>query len=52
MESFSDNISDVFVFVKVVELKSFSKAARFFGSTTSTVSKQMRRLEETLGASC
>ena len=50
MESFSDNISDVFVFVKVVELKSFSKAARFFGSTTSTVSKQMRRLEETLGA--
>ncbi|WLH68707.1 LysR family transcriptional regulator [Pseudomonas sp. FP2309] len=50
MENFSDNISDVFVFVKVVELKSFSKAARFFGSTKSTVSKQMRRLEETLGA--
>jgi DNA-binding transcriptional LysR family regulator len=50
MEALSDNLADIFVFVKVVELKSFSQAARATGSTKSTVSKQVRRLEETLGA--
>lgn len=50
METLSDNMSDIFVFVKVVELKSFSEAARLGGSTKSTVSKQVRRLEEALGA--
>lgn len=50
MTSLSENMSDIFVFVKVVELKSFSEAARVSGSTKSTVSKQVRRLEETLGA--
>ena len=50
MESLSDNLADIFVFVKVVEMKSFSEAARVSGSTKSTVSKQVRRLEETLGA--
>ncbi|WP_426102802.1 LysR family transcriptional regulator [Massilia sp. TSP1-1-2] len=50
MESLSDNLADLFVFVKVVELKSFSEAARASGSTKSTVSKQVRRLEDTLGA--
>lgn len=46
----AENLSDVFVFVKVVELKSFSAAALASGSTKSTVSKQVRRLEEALGA--
>ncbi|MEB0140732.1 MULTISPECIES: LysR family transcriptional regulator [unclassified Undibacterium] len=50
MEILSENVSDIFIFVKVVELKSFSEAARVSGSTKSTVSKQVRRLEETLGA--
>lgn len=50
MQGLSDNLADVFVFVKVVELKSFSAAARASGSTKSTVSKQVRRLEQALGA--
>lgn len=50
METLAENLSDIFVFVKVVEMKSFSKAARAAGSTKSTVSKQVRRLEDTLGA--
>jgi DNA-binding transcriptional LysR family regulator len=50
MQGLADNLSDVFVFVKVVELKSFSAAARASGSTKSTVSKQVRRLEQALGA--
>lgn len=50
MESLSEHLPDLFVFVKVVELKSFSEAARVSGSTKSTVSKQVRRLEEALGA--
>lgn len=49
MDRVIDNLSDLFVFVKVVELKSFSAAARATGSTKSTVSKQVRRLEEALG---
>jgi DNA-binding transcriptional LysR family regulator len=50
MEALSANLADLFVFVNVVELKSFSEAARVSGSTKSTVSKQVRRLEQTLGA--
>ncbi len=50
MDSLSDSFGDIFVFVKVVELKSFSAAALASGSTKSTVSKQVRRLEQTLGA--
>lgn len=50
MQELADNLSDVFVFVQVVDLKSFSAAARASGSTKSTVSKQVRRLEEALGA--
>lgn len=50
MNSLSEHMSDLFVFVKVVELKSFSEAARVTGSTKSTVSKQVRRLEDALGA--
>lgn len=50
MPSLSEHLPDLYVFVKVVELKSFSEAARVSGSTKSTVSKQVRRLEEALGA--
>jgi DNA-binding transcriptional LysR family regulator len=50
MESLADHLPELLVFVKVVELKSFSEAARATGSTKSTVSKQVRRLEEALGA--
>jgi DNA-binding transcriptional LysR family regulator len=50
MDRLADNLSDLFVLVKVVELKSFSKAAQATGATKSTVSKQVRRLEEALGA--
>jgi DNA-binding transcriptional LysR family regulator len=50
MKNLPENFSDIFVFVKVVELKSFSEAARASGSTKSAVSKQVRRLEEALGA--
>lgn len=50
MESLAEHLPELLVFVKVVELKSFSEAARASGSTKSTVSKQVRRLEEALGA--
>jgi DNA-binding transcriptional LysR family regulator len=50
MKLLAENLSDLLVFVKVVELKSFSEAARASGSTKSTVSKQVRRLEDALGA--
>lgn len=50
MQGLSDNLPDLFVFIKVVDLKSFSAAARACGSTKSTVSKQVRRLEDALGA--
>lgn len=42
-------LEELFVFVKVIDLKSFSAAATALGSTKSTVSKQVRRLEEVLG---
>lgn len=50
MLELEENLADVFVFVKVVESKSFSEAARLSGSTKSTVSKRIRRLEGALGA--
>lgn len=50
MLALEENLADVFVFVNVVESKSFSEAARLTGSTKSTVSKRIRRLEEALGA--
>jgi DNA-binding transcriptional LysR family regulator len=49
MEPLSKGLEELFVFVKVVDLKSFSEAAVALGSTKSTVSKQVRRLEELLG---
>jgi DNA-binding transcriptional LysR family regulator len=49
MEPLSKSLEELFVFVKVVDLKSFSDAAAALGSTKSTVSKQVRRLEEVLG---
>ena len=49
MEPLSKSLEELFVFVKVVDLKSFSAAAAALGSTKSTVSKQVRRLEEVLG---
>jgi DNA-binding transcriptional LysR family regulator len=49
MEPLSRCLEELFVFVKVVDLKSFSGAAQALRSTKSTVSKQVRRLEETLG---
>lgn len=50
MLELAENLADVFVFVKVVETGSFSEAARVTGSTKSTVSKRIRRLEQTLSA--
>ena len=49
MDDLIDNLGDLFVYVKVVDLKSFSAAARALGSTKSAVSKQVRRLENALG---
>lgn len=48
-EALHTSLDELFVFVKVTELKSFSAAAVALGSTKSTVSKQVRRLEEVLG---
>lgn len=49
MNRLMDHLNDLFVFVQVVELKSFSEVARVSGSTKSAVSKQIKRLEEALG---
>lgn len=43
-------ISQLEVFVKVVESGSFSEAARYFDITPSAVSRQVSQLEEELGA--
>lgn len=48
-EPLSRCLEELFVFVKVVDLTSFSAAAAALGSTKSTVSKQVRRLEDALG---
>ena len=50
MDSVPDYLNDLLVFVQVVDLKSFSGAARATGSTKSAVSKQVKRLEDALGA--
>lgn len=44
-----DDIGHMAVFVRVVESRSFSEAARSLGTTTSPVSKRVARLEERLG---
>jgi len=49
MEHIIDNLSDLFVFVRVVETKSFSATAQQSGTTKSAVSKQVTRLEKALG---
>lgn len=43
-------IVDLTLFARVVELRSFSAAARAAGTTTSAASKRLARLEERLGA--
>ncbi len=45
-----DNVSEMEVFVRVVQAKSFSEAARSLGLSPSAVSKQIGRLEDRLGA--
>ncbi len=45
-----NNLSEMAIFAKVVEAKSFSAAARGLGLTKSAVSKQITRLEHSLGA--
>jgi DNA-binding transcriptional LysR family regulator len=42
--------SDLAIFARVVELRSFSAAARATGTTTGAASKRVARLEERLGA--
>jgi DNA-binding transcriptional LysR family regulator len=49
MDRLINHLSDLLVFVRVVELKSFSETARVTGLTKSAVSKQIKRLEEALG---
>ena len=44
-----DDLTSLAAFVQVVELRSFTAAARASGTTTSSVSKRVARLEERLG---
>jgi len=44
-----DHLSDLAVFVRVVETRGFSAAARALGVTKSAVSKRINRLEKQLG---
>ncbi|MDQ2140755.1 LysR family transcriptional regulator [Alcaligenaceae bacterium B3P038] len=44
------SLPDMAVFARVVDAGNFSLAARQLGSTPSTVSRQIKRLEQTLGA--
>jgi DNA-binding transcriptional LysR family regulator len=44
------DLQDIALFVRVVDGRSFSVAARAIGATTSAVSKRVARLEERLGA--
>lgn len=45
-----DNLSGIAVFAQVVEARSFTEAARRLGMSKASVSKQVSRLEERLGA--
>ena len=45
-----DNLSEMAVFAKVVQQRSFTAAARDLGLSKSAVSKQVGRLEDRLGA--
>lgn len=45
-----DHLSEMAVFARVAEAKSFSAAARGLGMTKSAASKQVSRLEQALGA--
>jgi DNA-binding transcriptional LysR family regulator len=44
------DLNDVAIFVRVVDLGAFAKAAREIGVPTSTVSRAVARLEESVGA--
>ncbi len=44
-----ENLTGMAIFARVVELKSFTRAASELGMTKSTVSKQIGRLEDRLG---
>ncbi len=44
-----DHLSDLAVFVRVVDTQGFSAAARAMGLTKSAVSKRINRLEKQLG---
>ncbi|MDJ0942624.1 MAG: LysR family transcriptional regulator [Kiloniellales bacterium] len=44
-----EHLTGMAIFARVVELKSFTRAARELGMTKSTVSKQIGRLEDRLG---
>lgn len=44
-----DSLPDMAVFVRVVDAGNFSAAARQLGSLPSTVSRQIKRLEQRLG---
>ncbi|HEX9180302.1 MAG TPA: LysR family transcriptional regulator, partial [Burkholderiales bacterium] len=45
-----ENLTGMAVFARVAEAKSFTEAARRLGLSKSVVSKQVARLERTLGA--
>ena len=45
-----NNYSDIVVFVRVVEARSFVAAAQTLGMSPSSISKAVSRLEERLGA--
>ena len=45
-----EQLAEMAVFAKVVEAKSFSRAARSLGTSKSAVSKQVSKLERALGA--
>ncbi len=46
---FQDSLHAISIFVRIAETKSFTKAAKLLGISTSGVSKSLTRLEERLG---